>query len=200
MPDRPQNLRWADTVADELVGRIEKTRDQQRLGAKPRRKYEYSLQEAGKLHRNEGRERLERFERALRVLYDNGVRLGDQQRELVNEVTTALLPKFFGDDLVANLIYLRKKFGLTDISDTKSMIFPRRSGKTEGCAIIIAALAVSQPRGNCIMYNLTATQAKEFLQSVYKHLKVCACGGPRLTALPSSLLLFHFSLISLDLQ
>ena len=173
MPGRPQSLRWADTLANEMVDSVEHATEEKRRHAKPMRCYEYSLSEAFAKNTNKGRTRLENFERALRFLYDKGVRLGTQQRRLVNEITTALLPKFFEDDLVSNLKYLRKKLNIDKINDTKSMIFPRRSGKTEGCAIVIAALAVSQPKGNCIMYNLTATQAKEFLQSVMKHLKVC---------------------------
>jgi hypothetical protein len=171
MVGRP--LRWTDAVAEQMLERVEKTADERRKRAKPHRSYEYSMLDSFKANTNQGRARLESFERALRFLYSNGVRLGEEQKRLVDEITTALLPKFFGSDLVSNLKYLRKKFGFDSINDTKSMIFPRRSGKTEGCAIVIAALAVSQPKGNCIMYNLTATQAKEFLQSVLRHLKVC---------------------------
>jgi hypothetical protein len=167
-------LRWVDALAQQMVAQVEQRREEKRRKARPHRCYQYSALESFKANANRGRGRLESFERALRFLFSKGVRLGEQQKRLVDEITTALLPKFFGDDLVSNLKYLRKKFGFTEINDTKSMIFPRRSGKTEGCAIVIAALAVSQPKGNCIMYNLTATQAKEFLQSVLRHLNVCA--------------------------
>ena len=84
----------------------------------------------------------------------------------------AMLAKMFGDDLVGNLRYLKKKFPIDVLSDTVAILFPRRSGKTEGMAIMIAVVAVSQPNGNCIMYNLTSTQAREFLQSTIKHLEV----------------------------
>lgn len=171
-PPRPAPLRWVDTVSAQLVQSVEQCREEKRKRARPHRTHEYSMLESFKDNTNKGRTRLENFQRAMRFLFSKGVRLGEQQKRLVDEITTALLPKFFEDDLVSNLKWLRKKFGFDEINDTKSMIFPRRSGKTEGCAIVIAALAVSQPKGNCIMYNLTATQAKEFLQSVYRHLKV----------------------------
>jgi hypothetical protein len=164
---------WAGKLGKGLVDKHKKRLDDRLKRAKVHRKYEYSLMESYNQHMCSGRMRLESFENALRYLFEHsGVRLGYMQKRLVDVITIALLIKFIENDLVDNLKFLRKKYKIDELNDTVAIIFPRRSGKTEGSAILIAAIVVSQPKGNCIMYNLTATQAKEFLQSVIKHLMV----------------------------
>lgn len=164
---------WAGKLGRGLVDKHTKRVNDRKKRAKVHRKYEYSLMESYNQHMSSGRMRLESFENALRYLFEHsGVRLGYMQKRLVDVITIALLMKFFENDLVENLKFLRKRYKIDELNDTVAIIFPRRSGKTEGSAILIAAIVVSQPNGNCIMYNLTATQAKEFLQSVMQHLMV----------------------------
>jgi hypothetical protein len=168
---------WSGRLGDAWVAKYEKRQADRCKKAKVYRKHEYSDLPSYKQTTSSGRMRLESFENALRYLFEHsGVRLGYMQKRLVDVITIALLIKFFENDLVDNLKFLRKKYLIEELNDTVAIIFPRRSGKTEGSAIIIAAIVVSQPKGNCIMYNLTATQAKEFLQSVIKHLMV-RCAG-----------------------
>jgi hypothetical protein len=173
----PKANSWSHRLGKEWVAKYEKRVSEKRKKARVYRKHEYSELESFKQTTSSGRMRLESFENALRYLFEHsGVRLGYMQKRLVDVITIALLIKFFENDLVDNLKFLRKKYLIEELNDTVAIIFPRRSGKTEGSAIIIAAIVVSQPKGNCIMYNLTATQAKEFLQSVIKHLMV-RCAG-----------------------
>jgi hypothetical protein len=120
-----------------------------------------------------GRALLEDFDAAFRYLFERSeVRLGALQKRIVDLITIALLGKFFKHDLVANLKRLRRKYLIEELNDTVSAICPRRSGKTEACAMTISVIAVSQPNGNSVMYNLTGMQAKEFLNSVITYLKV----------------------------
>jgi uncharacterized Rmd1/YagE family protein len=166
-------LKWAAALGEELVSGVDRRAEERKKKAKVYRCYEYSSLESYKQNTNSGRLRLESFERAFRYLFEHTeTRLGHLQKRLIDVITIAILGKIFGDDLVNNLRFLRQKYLIDELNDTVAILFPRRSGKTEGSAIIIAVIAVSQPNGNCIMYNLTATQAKEFLQSVLKHLMV----------------------------
>lgn len=168
---KPNN--WARQLGKQWITKHEKHATEKRKKARVYRKYEYAELESFKQNTSSGRMRLESFEKALRYLFEHSnVRLGYLQKRLLDIITIALLMKFFENDLIDNLKFLRKKYIIDELNNTVAIILPRRSGKTEGSALIIAAIVVSQPKGNCIMYNLTATQSKEFLQSVIKHLMV----------------------------
>ncbi len=169
----PRPLRWLGDAGATLLRREDERRGEVRKKARVHRKHEYSQLESYKEYSDSGRRRLESLEGAFRFLFANSAtRLGYMQKKLIDVVTIALLSKIFGADLVGNLRYIHKKYLIDELNDTVAILFPRRSGKTEGSAIMIAVVAVSQPHGNCIMYNLTATQAKEFLQAVKKYLDV----------------------------
>lgn len=160
-------------AGDALLKRERERRGAARKRARVYRKHEYSQLESYKEYSDSGRRRLESLEGAFRYLFANSnTRLGYMQKKLIDVVTIALLSKIFGADLVGNLRYIHKKYLIDELNDTVAILFPRRSGKTEGSAIMIAVVAVSQPNGNCIMYNLTATQAKEFLKAVRRYLNV----------------------------
>ncbi len=156
-----------------VVAREQEHQVEARKKARVYRKYEYEQLDSYKQYTESGRRRLESLEGALRFLVEkHGVRLGQIQTDLVHVVKIALLPKIFGDELVANLQFLHQRYKITELNNTVNGTFPRRSGKTEASAIMIACIVVSQPHGNCIMYNLTGTQAKEFLQTVLKYLRL----------------------------
>lgn len=168
-----QPLRWAGALGHRLVARSERRAAAKHKKARVYRCYEYADLPSMAQYKSSGRRRLDSFERAFRYLFEHSeTRLAAMQKKLVDEVTVALLLKFFGDDLVGNLRYLRKKYPIDKLNDTIGILFPRRSGKTEGMAMLVAVVAVSQPHGNCVLFNLTAIQAKEFLQSVIKYLMV----------------------------
>jgi hypothetical protein len=138
------------------------------------RGYEYSNLESYARYSNSGRMKLESFERAKRRYFElcPTFKLGYMQKRLEDVITIAFLRRIFQDDIISNLKYLSKKYLINELNDAVAILFPRRSGKTEGCAWLIAVICVSQPHGNCIMYNLTHKQAKEFLQTSIKHLNV----------------------------
>lgn len=165
-------VKWA-RVGQQILKREAKKKSDAFKRQKVHRKSEYSQLESFKEMSNSGRKKLESLENAFRYFFDNSdTKLGYMQAKLKEVVIMAFLKNMFGDDLVPNLKYLSKKFDITKFIDTVAIMFPRRSGKTMGCAIIIAALVVSQPDCNCVMYNLTATQAEEFISEVRRHMEV----------------------------
>lgn len=169
----PAPLRWAAQLGRQLVEREEARRVEARKKARVYRKHEYALLDSYKEYTASGRRRLDSLEGAMRYLQEEcGVELGVMQEALVNVTVIALLQKLFGDELVANLRYIHRRYKIKKLNNTINCTFPRRSGKTEGAAIMIACIVVSQPHGNCIMYNLTGTQAKEFLQTVLKYMRL----------------------------
>ena len=169
----PAALRWAAQLGRDLIHKEEVRASDARKKARVYRKHEYPLLDSYKEYTASGRRRLDSLEGAMRFLQEEcGVQLGVMQEALANVTVVALLQKLFGDELVANLRYIHRRYKITKLNNTINCTFPRRSGKTEGAAIMIACIVVSQPQGNCIMYNLTGTQAKEFLQTVLKYMRM----------------------------
>lgn len=125
------------------------------------RSFEYAALDKKKKYG--GRERLENLERALDYLFTHGVVLGKIQEKIIHEVIVTFLKNMFVDDLVSNLKFLTEKYLIKELIDTLALLLPRRIGKTVSCAIIIATIAVSQPFGNVVIYNLSAAQAEEFI-------------------------------------
>lgn len=163
---------WAPQC-DDLLRRYDAIQAREVKNQPIHRKFEYSLQPEYAKQRTSGRVKLQKLEQAMAELFErSGFRLGHEQARLIKVVTIAFLRKLFADDLIANLKYLEKKFLISDLNDTVAILFPRRSGKTVAMAVMIACITVSQPNGNCIMYNLTAAQAEEFLDEAMKHLEV----------------------------
>lgn len=168
---KAEPLDWMPTLGAELIQKHEERVSSKRKKAKVYRKYEYEQLPSWKEHTTSGRLLLENFDKATRYLFSvSGLVLGDLQERMFREIRVAMLRKMFKDDLVANLKYLRRHFRIDQLNDTVGIRLPRRSGKTECMAILVAIILVSQPAGNCNMYNLAGTQAKEFLQSVLKQL------------------------------
>jgi hypothetical protein len=116
-----------------------------------------------------GRALLESFEGALKYFFEHsGVELGDIQEPMLETIRTAYLPVMFKYDMLENLQFLMQRFLVARLNPSAGLICPRRSGKTVVMAILTAVIAVSQPEGNVIIYNLTAMQAEEFItQTMY---------------------------------
>lgn len=170
MPQEP--LIWMSSKGKTIVEKHEHFFSEKRKKAKVYRKYEYSSLESYKAHMSSGRRMLESFDRATRYFFSHSsMVLGEYQEQVFRETRIAFLPKMFKDDLVSNLKFLRKQFNIEQLNNTLGVKLPRRSGKTECMALITALVLVSQPSGNCNMYNLAGTQAREFLQSVDKYLQ-----------------------------
>lgn len=159
-------VKWA-SVAKKALEQESRKQELETKRQKVYRSYEYSSLESYKRMNNSGRLRLQSLEGAFRYLFEHSdVKLGYMQQRLIEQTTVAYLKNMFALDLVSNLKFLCRKFLITELFDTLAVLFPRRSGKTVGCAIMIAVIAVSQPNGNCVMYNLTAAQAEEFITEV----------------------------------
>jgi hypothetical protein len=160
-------------VARRLIER-RKTEEDARCKRRCFRKHEYVKLPSYERYTNSGRMQLESFERAKRRYFElrPDFRLGYMQKRLEEVITVAFLRRMFQNDLIANLTFLSRKFLIDELNDAVAILYPRRSGKTEASAWLIALICVSQPNGNCIMYNLTHKQAKEFLQAAVKHLNV----------------------------
>lgn len=167
----PKPLKWAP-LGRKIIAKQEAAEERHRK--RPcYRKFEYESLPGYEKLRNSGRMRLESFEKAMRFYFEHStMKLGYMQKKLIDVFTIASLRKFFKNDLVANLRYLGKKYLIDALNDAVAILYPRRSGKTEGSAFYIAVTTVSQPDWNSIMFNLTNRQAKEFLQTTIKHLEV----------------------------
>jgi hypothetical protein len=138
-----------------------------------RRKHEYSRLQAVRAAQAMGRQNLERFERALRFLFNEcGVRLGYLQIKFLKAARIILLKRMFGPGIVSEQAYLRHMFQIRRLYDTAAIIFPRRSGKTTVQTILAAVIAVSQPDGNLVAFNLTNRQSKAWLHQAIKWLEL----------------------------
>ncbi len=172
MGTRLRSRRWGQECG-KLAERCVELREKEDSHQQVHRKFEYALLDSFQQYKNSGRARLESFCAAFDYWHEHsGMKLGYMQRRLIQTVTIAFLRKLFGNDLLANLNYISQRYAIDELNDTVAILFPRRSGKTVGMAILIAIIAVSQPHGNSIMYNLTAGQAEEFLNEAIKHLNV----------------------------
>jgi hypothetical protein len=183
-PKRPplRQARWAAQHGADLLSREQRRELRARDKSVVKRCFEYGLEAPPPSEqadgapvrdpRHTGRALLASFDGAFRYLFEHSdIRLGEKQKRLVDMGTIALLGRMFRHDLVANLKWLRRRFDMDALIDTLCALFPRRQGKTEAAAVLIAVVAVSLPNGNCLMYNLTQPHAKEFLDSVWRYLE-----------------------------
>lgn len=165
MPSAPSTERRSTQWG--FVGKqvIDKAKKQEEKVHKRRcyRKHEYQDLPSYQKLQNSGRMRLESFERAMRFYFEHSdMKLGYMQKRLIDVFIVAALRKFFEHDLVANLKYLSHKYSVSVLSDAIGVLFPRRSGKTEGSAFFIAVTAVSQPKWNAIMYVVFSLSFSDF--------------------------------------
>jgi hypothetical protein len=122
---------------------------------------------------HEGRKRLEAFERALEFLYtEGGVKLGYLQVRFMRAIRDACLKRMFGDQLLTNLEWLRETRGVVSLEAAVSIVFPRRVGKTTVQCLAAAALAVSQPDGNVVCFNLFGRQSEAWLKQTMIYLEI----------------------------
>ncbi len=115
---------------------------------------------------SQARIRLERFDRALEYMFEHGgVRLGHLQHKLMNAVRMCALKRIFGNELLANLDWIRERYGIRDTYNVACILFPRRSGKTTVQAIAAAVIAVSQEDGNTVTFNISGRQSRAWLKA-----------------------------------
>lgn len=119
--------------------------------------------------RGAGRRNLERFERAVDFLQTvGGVRLGHLQARLLQAGRIIMLRRMFGAEIVNEVEYLRRRFGITKLDSSVAVLFPRRSGKTTAQTVIAACVLVSQPDGNVCCFNLKSRQSKAWFSQTWK--------------------------------
>ncbi len=76
------------------------------------RREEYEDLPAFRAMRSSGRQNLERYEEALNFLFEQcGVKLGHLQASFMRGVMAISLHRMFGTQLLANMAFLREKFG-----------------------------------------------------------------------------------------
>jgi hypothetical protein len=118
----------------------------------------------GTTSENQGMQRLQDFDDAIKFLSDHrGVKLSAMQEKMVNVGRVVIMKKIFGASLPRYYNELLRKYNVPFIRQQASVVLPRRSGKTVGLAVIVAALLVSQPDGNVVNFALQGRQAKEWL-------------------------------------
>ncbi len=119
-------IKWAP-VAQKALAQEKLRLQNEKRKQKVHRSYEYKDLESYKEMTQSGLIKLQSLERALRYLLDNSeLKLGKMQEELIKQMMIAYLKKMFGDDLVANMKYLRKKFQIKELFDTLGCFVPRR--------------------------------------------------------------------------
>jgi len=162
----PDILSW-ENKAKEFLHKVEVKQKLRDNSNKCYRKSEYIDLPSLKKLECSGRQRLARFERAANYLFLKcGIQLGHKQELLFEAIRTAYLLNMFGEDLVSNISFLQKKYNLKELFDAVAILFPRREGKTSGTAILSGIIAVTQPGGNIICYNLSQRQADIWMDHV----------------------------------
>lgn len=111
-----------------------------------------------------GRANLERYCAAYEFLVER-YPFGPMQEQFEFRVRTALLAKFFGNEVAAHRDILREMgFPVDDIHYRHlALLYPRRMGKTTVQAAISAIIAVSQINGNVLSFHVRSRQAKMWL-------------------------------------
>ena len=163
-------VKWSG-FASRLVARA---RDvyKQKNRLKFRRKHEYLVHDEYNCGRNAGMERLDAFDHAVRFMTtETKFKLGYMQEKLLNSIQSTFLTTMFGADLVSNLGSLMKRMPIEMLYSCMAIVYPRRQGKSVITAFAAAVIAVSQPEGNSICYNIGGRQAKAWLSKVMDFLE-----------------------------
>lgn len=129
---------------------------------------------------NSGRQCVQRFEKcrgiALRTLRQKtNIVLTQDQHRLMNEARNSMLLIWYGnkvENIIADRIWLRETYQINvrEYSDTVSVRFPRRIGKTLSATLTAAITMMSQRDGNVYAVNPYERQAQSFLVQVKEHL------------------------------
>lgn len=137
------------------------------------RKFEYSELPSYRELKSSGRINHERLLSAIQYYVDKtGFRFTPTQEAFRDEILATLIPTIYGDQLMANLKYIMKRFRVKNFNGVIAGIFPRREGKTRVTTIIAGCYMVTQPMGNVTSYNIFGRQAQEWLKEVADVLEV----------------------------
>lgn len=160
---------FLDALVDEELTRLRQTRQQRHV--RPREAYR-DLPEYRAMQQS-GRQNILRYERALRFLLEHGgVKLGALQKRFLAAVRRVSITRMYGDQLLANMDFLRREFGVESVERAVCILFPRRSGKTVVETIDAACTVVSQPDGNVLCFNLTGRQSSAWMKQTMQYLEI----------------------------
>jgi hypothetical protein len=167
----PLRQRWSDLFRETLAVEEKRLKDVF-IERPPHKRFEYEDLPEYQGLRSNARRRFDALDRAYKIQYKNGVRLGYLQVRLMKVIVTSTVRRIFGNDLVDNLAYLRERYGITDVYDTAVIKYPRRSGKTTTQTIATAGINVSQADGNIGSFHITSRQGRMWLSQAKGYLDV----------------------------
>jgi hypothetical protein len=160
-------------VDDELAELKRQTRDYRVY-----KREEYANLPAVKQMRSNGRQNLERYERAMAFLFEHGgIKPGYLQKRFMQSVLRVSLRRMFGKELLANMPFLRERLGIESAERAACILYPRRSGKTTAQTMDAAVTLVSQPNGNVVCFNLTGRQSAAWMKQCMRYLDVFRQSG-----------------------
>lgn len=165
-----QAIYWGP-IGEDILTSIEKKEKKIKESSIIVRKHEFLDLPTMKELQCSGRIKLERFDRAFDYLTKIcKVKIGHKQEKLYYAIRTTFLPLMFGSELISNIQYLKKNYGIKEIFNMFAGIYPRREGKTVITAIAAAIFMVSQPGGNVICYNISKRQADNWMDQLLIYL------------------------------
>lgn len=163
--------RWHDLLTETLDAEEQRLRDVF-IERPPHKRFDYEDLPEFQALKSDARAQFDALDRALKVQYKSGVRLGYLQVRLMETIRTSAVRRIFGNSLVENLDYLRERYGIMEIYDVAVIKFPRRSGKTTVQCVATAAMDVSQPDGNIGSFHITSRQGRMWLGQSKSYLEV----------------------------
>lgn len=170
--DNLEYIKWgkiSNNIVDSLQEKKRKLKDLSVVA----RKFQYSHLDTMKEIQSSGRLKLKRFDSALEYLKTkHGVQIGHKQQSLLDAIRISFFPIMFGEELISNVSFLKKYYGLQDVYDMFAGLYPRREGKTVIVAIVAAIFMVTQPHGNIISYNIGKRQSDEFMDLLKGYLEL----------------------------
>lgn len=169
MLSRENTIRWG-SISKNIIKRITEKQNKLKDLTTIYRKHEYDDLPTMNEIKSSGRLKLTRFDNALKYLITCGVQIGHMQQRLLDAIRITFFPLMFGNELIRNISYLKKKYDLKEIFDMFAGLYPRREGKTVITAIIAAIFMVTQPDGNVICYNIGRRQADNWMIELKKYL------------------------------
>lgn len=167
----PLRQRW-DELLRETLAQEKKRLEDVFIERPPHKRFDYEDLPAYQALRSDARRRFDALDRAYKIQYKNGVRLGYLQVRLMKVIMTSTVRRIFGAELVDNLTYLRERYGITEVYDTAVIKYPRRSGKTTTQTFAAAGVSVSQADGNLGSFHITSRQGRMWLEQTKGYLEV----------------------------
>ena len=89
------------------------------------------------------------------------------QKRFHNDMITSMLPNIYGTDFHANKERIKKKFNITEEIKQEVMILSaRKIGKTWSVAMFVAALLITIPKINIVVFSMASRTSKQMVRIV----------------------------------